>query len=35
MYKDLSEYRRFGQLHLVINPDFFSTRDIKEKWIRW
>ncbi|QLK85377.1 ureidoglycolate dehydrogenase [Staphylococcus sp. 17KM0847] len=27
MYKDLSEYRRLGQLHIVINPAFFGDRD--------
>ncbi|CDZ99717.1 Ureidoglycolate dehydrogenase (NAD(+)) [Jeotgalicoccus saudimassiliensis] len=31
MYKDLSEYRRLGQFHLVINPDFFSSRDAMEE----
>ena len=27
MYKDLSEYRRLGQLHVVINPAFFGDQD--------
>ncbi|MCS4485912.1 ureidoglycolate dehydrogenase [Staphylococcus americanisciuri] len=27
MYKDLSEYRRLGQLHIVINPAFFGDAD--------
>ncbi|HEC2152308.1 ureidoglycolate dehydrogenase [Staphylococcus delphini] len=27
MYKDLSEYRRLGQFHLVINPSFFGEQD--------
>ncbi|EJJ6354954.1 ureidoglycolate dehydrogenase [Staphylococcus pseudintermedius] len=27
MYKDLSEYRRLGQFHLVINPSFFGDQD--------
>lgn len=31
MYKDLSEYRRLGQFHLVINPDFFSSREAMEE----
>ena len=31
MYKDLSEYRRLGQFHLVINPDFFSSRKAMEE----
>ena len=26
MYKDLSEYRRLGQLHLVINPEYFGGK---------
>ncbi len=25
MYHDLTEYRNLGQLHIVINPDFFTT----------
>ncbi|EGQ0309654.1 ureidoglycolate dehydrogenase [Staphylococcus pseudintermedius] len=28
MYKDLSEYRRLGQFHLVINPSFFGEQDV-------
>ena len=24
MYEDLSEYRKLGQLHIVINPEFFA-----------
>lgn len=31
MYKDLSEYRNLGQLHIVINPDFFSSRELLEE----
>ena len=27
MYADLSEYRNLGQLHIVINPDFFSSKE--------
>ncbi|MCY8557550.1 ureidoglycolate dehydrogenase [Bacillus haynesii] len=27
MYKDLSEYRRLGQLHLVINPEYFGGKE--------
>ncbi|MGV3042441.1 ureidoglycolate dehydrogenase [Staphylococcus rostri] len=27
MYKDLSEYRKLGQLHIVINPAFFGDRE--------
>lgn len=27
MYKDMSEYRRLGQLHIVINPAFFGDKD--------
>lgn len=26
MYKDLSEYRKLGQLHIVINPAFFGDK---------
>lgn len=26
MYKDLSEYRRLGQMHIVINPDYFGDK---------
>src|SRR5699024_3119041 len=27
MYEDLTEYRRLGQLHIVINPAFFTSVD--------
>ena len=27
MYEDLSEYRRLGQFHIVINPAFFGDKD--------
>ncbi|UXR69705.1 ureidoglycolate dehydrogenase [Staphylococcus sp. IVB6246] len=27
MYKDLSEYRKLGQLHIVINPAFFGDKE--------
>lgn len=27
MYADLSEYRKLGQLHVVINPSFFTNAD--------
>lgn len=27
MYEDLSEGRNLGQLHIVLNPEFFTTRD--------
>ncbi|MCY8213992.1 ureidoglycolate dehydrogenase [Bacillus haynesii] len=27
MYQDLSEYRRLGQLHLVINPEYFGGNE--------
>lgn len=27
MYEDLTEYRRLGQLHIVINPAFFTSID--------
>ncbi|MCG7337971.1 ureidoglycolate dehydrogenase [Staphylococcus sp. ACRSN] len=28
MYEDLSEYRRLGQFHIVINPAFFGDRQL-------
>ncbi|MCM3740446.1 ureidoglycolate dehydrogenase [Oceanobacillus luteolus] len=32
MYEDLTEYRKLGQLHIVINPAFFTSADLfKEK----
>ena len=36
MYKDLSEYRRLGQLHLVINPEYFGGKEqFLEKYLKW
>jgi ureidoglycolate dehydrogenase (NAD+) len=28
MYEDLTEYRKLGQLHIVINPEFFGDKQI-------
>ncbi|MGP4105877.1 ureidoglycolate dehydrogenase [Virgibacillus sp. L01] len=28
MYEDLTEHRKLGQLHLVINPEFFTSAEI-------
>ncbi len=28
MYEDLTEYRKLGQLHIVINPEFFGNAEV-------
>ena len=28
MYEDLTEYRKLGQMHLVINPAFFTSTEM-------